>query len=138
MHPSNWSGAVRFGLPGLLVGVVLAGGFGTFREPFAQAQGLKTPTAERPKSTAPAGDASSTIAFTSQSNTGGQLLYLIDTHTRAFAIYQVDPDNPKGKVKLEAVRRYDFDLKLSEYNNQSPEVAAIESMVKKVPGTTRH
>jgi len=58
------------------------------------------------------------------------LLYVIDTRSRAFAVYRVDPTNPKGTVKLEAARQYQWDLKLAEYNNQPPEVAAIESTVK--------
>ena len=59
-----------------------------------------------------------------------QWLYLIDTKSHAFAIYRVDPSNPKGSVKLEAARQYQWDLKLEHYNNQAPEPAAIESMVK--------
>jgi len=59
-----------------------------------------------------------------------QLLYLVDTRGHAFAVYRIDPTNPKGTVKLEAARHYQWDLKLAEYNNQPPEVAAIESTVK--------
>jgi hypothetical protein len=60
----------------------------------------------------------------------GQWLYLIDTRSRAFAIYRIDPSNPKGSVKLEAARQYQWDLKLEHYNNQAPEPGAIESMVR--------
>ena len=59
-----------------------------------------------------------------------QFLYLIDTRARAFAVYRVDPSNPKGTVKLEAARQYQWDLKLAEYNNLPPDVSAIESTVK--------
>jgi len=59
-----------------------------------------------------------------------QLLYLVDTRGHSFAVYRIDPTNPKGTVKLEAARHYQWDLKLAEYNNQPPEVAAIESTVK--------
>ena len=55
-----------------------------------------------------------------------QWLYLIDTKARAFAIYQVDPTNPKGVVKLEAARQYQYDLKLEHYNNLPPEPSAIK------------
>jgi hypothetical protein len=44
-------------------------------------------------------------------------------------VYRVDPQNPKGSLKLEAARQYRWDLKLAEYNNLPPEVSAIESMV---------
>ena len=33
-------------------------------------------------------------------------------------------------TKLEAARQYRYDLKLSEFNNQPPEVSSIEAMVK--------
>ncbi len=84
----------------------------------------------------PSGDSTGTIAFTAllhnnaSGNGAAQLLYLIDTRSRAFAVYRIDPTNPKGAVKLEAARQYQWDLKLSEYNNQAPEPAAIEAAVK--------
>jgi hypothetical protein len=59
-----------------------------------------------------------------------QWLYLVDTKERAFAIYRVDPMNPKGTVKLEASRQYKWDLKLEHYNNQAPEPDAIKATVE--------
>ena len=85
----------------------------------------------------PAVEASGTLAFTSSPGGTAQFLYLIDTKTRAFAIYRVDPANAKGSVKLEAARQYGFDLRLAQYNNQPPEVTAIESMVKTQGPTNR-
>jgi hypothetical protein len=72
------------------------------------------------------------IAFTTSTSGSAQLLYLIDTKARTFAIYRVDPANAAGKgtVKLEAVRQYQFDLRLTGYNNQPPEVKEVESIVK--------
>ena len=66
------------------------------------------------------------------------MLYLIDTKAQAFAVYRVEPTGPKGSgtVKLEAARQYRYDLKLSEYNNQPPEVSAVEAMVR-VDGQVR-
>jgi hypothetical protein len=65
-------------------------------------------------------------------STGGpvQWLYLIDTKSRAFAVYRVDPTSSKGTVKLEASRQYQWDLKLEHYNNQAPEPDAIKATVK--------
>jgi hypothetical protein len=74
------------------------------------------------------GEADGTIAFTTNPNGPVQLLYLIDTRSRAFTIYRVD--SLKGTVKLDAARQYGWDLKLTAYNNLEPQVAAIESMVK--------
>jgi hypothetical protein len=79
------------------------------------------------------GEASGTIAFTTNvaNSTGGaQLLYLIDTRARAFALYRIDPANPNGPLRLEAERQYQWDLKLSDYNNAGLEPAAIEAAVK--------
>jgi len=66
------------------------------------------------------------MAFVTSPAGTSQWLYLIDTKTRAFAIYRVDPTNPKGVVKLEAARQYQYDLKLEHYNNQPPEPSAIK------------
>jgi hypothetical protein len=120
MGPSSerWSGAVRYGLPGLFVGLAAAwaAGAGMARVPEARAQA------------APGGEAHGTIAFTSTTpGTSATLLYLIDSRNQSFAIYRIDP--LKGSVKLEAARRYRGDLRLDEYNNQPPEVAAVEAMV---------
>jgi hypothetical protein len=124
MVAGHWGQAARYGLPGVAVGLALAwfgGGFG----PMARAQGPA----------GPGGDANGTIAFASPtvspSGLPSQMLYLIDTKAQSFAVYRVDPQNPKGTgaVKLEASRQYRWDLKLSEYNNSPPEVSAVESMV---------
>ena len=74
-------------------------------------------------------ESSGTIAFTSGGNGSPQMLFLIDTRSQAFAVYRVDPQNGKGAVKLEAARQYRWDLKLAEFNNQPPDVSAVESMV---------
>ena len=122
MSTGHFGGAARYGLPGLLAGLVLAwwvGGHG----PTARAQGL-----------APGTESNGTIAFTTAVANGSstQMLYLIDTKSQAFAVYRVEPAGSKGTgiVKLEAARQYRYDLKLSEFNNQPPEVSSIEAMVK--------
>jgi len=132
------SGWVRYGVPGVALGLALAWGL-EGRGPSARAQGqppstipmpLPTPGDRTRHAASPAVESSGTIALTSPAAGNAQLLYLIDTKTRAFAVYRVDPSNPKGTVKLEAARQYQWDLKLDEYNNQEPNVAAIESSVK--------
>ena len=106
---------------GLVAGVVLGWAFGYARTPTAMAQA--TPGAMAPV------EAAGTIAFTAPAPESGQLLYILDTRTQAFAVYKVDPRDPKGAVKLEAARQYRWDLKMAEFNNQAPEVATIEAMV---------
>jgi hypothetical protein len=136
MPGRGWGGVVRYGLPGVLLGLALAaGGRGGGRELWAQ-NPLTAPNPmpagpafERPRAaTAPGGEAGGTIAFTTSGNGAMQLLYLIDTKSQAFAIYRVD--SMKGTVKLDAARQYGWDLKLTAYNNLGPEVTAIESMVR--------
>jgi hypothetical protein len=118
MPSAGWRAALKFGVPGLVLGIFLAATFGIGQAPSALAQAPRS------------AEASGTLAFTSGGPTNSQWLYLIDTKSQAFAIYRVDPGNPKGMVKLEAARHYLWDLKLAEYNNLPPEVGAIESMVR--------
>lgn len=133
----GWSGWVRYGLPGMLFGAVLSCWLGG-REPSARAQqpGVNGTQMSLPQDrsrqggTPPATETGGTIAFSSPAGVNGQLLYLIDTRSRAFAVYRVDPSNPKGTVKLEASRQYQWDLKLSDYNNLDPRPDAIESMTR--------
>ena len=140
MPYSQGSGWIRYGLPGIIVGCIRAlalQGWGV------KALAEQGPTAAAVERANPRGSEAisnnGTIAFTTQSGVGGsaQLLYLIDTRSKAFAIYRVDPNNSKGTVKLEAARQYQWDLKLAEYNNQEPNVAAIESTVKSLGQPTR-
>jgi hypothetical protein len=95
----------------------------------ATARSSETGRSAGPRSTA-LGEGSNTLAFITETGSPAQWLYLIDTKKRAFAIYRIDPSNPKGTVKLEASRQYKWDLELEHYNNQAPEPAAIEATVK--------
>jgi len=110
--------AARCGVTGVLAGLALAWCLGAGRAPAATPSPTPTPA-----------ESNGTLAFTSGGPGSAQWLYLIDTKTQALAVYSVNPQNPKGTLKLEAVRQYRWDLKLAEYNNQPPEVATIESMV---------
>jgi hypothetical protein len=148
------SGMVRFGLPGLVLGVALCWGSG-MRGPEAAAQSdrgggsaANSPSSARSSDgnrAQPAGrqntmgETNGTLALI----TGGagisgqsQWLYLIDTKNRSFALYRIDPANPKGIVKLEASRQYEWDLKLEHYNNQPPEPDAIKATVQTLSRST--
>jgi len=119
----------RYGLPGLLLGLVMASGGRGGRELWAQAPiPHATPAQPAPDRARSGGEAGDTIAFTTNANGSAQLLYLIDTRTRAFVIYRVD--TTKGTVKLDVARQYGWDMKLTAFNNLDPQVTAIESMVK--------
>jgi hypothetical protein len=149
------SGMVRYGLPGLVLGVALCWGTGV-RGPEAAAQsdrgGAPGSAAQTASPTRPAdgnraqpgrqntlGETNGTLALITGSlgNAGqSQWLYLIDTKNRSFALYRIDPNNPKGIVKLEASRQYEWDLKLEHYNNQPPEPDAIKATVQTLSRST--
>ena len=119
MSSGGWCAAVRFGVPGVLVGLIAAWALGVGRAPSARADAPGLP------------QANGTIAFTSSTpGSAQQWLYLIDTRAQSFAVYRVDPQSAKGTVKLEAARQYRWDMQMSEYNNLPPQVSAVESMVR--------
>lgn len=143
------SGWIRFGLPGLALGLILASGRGiTGEQAAAQGPGPQA----RPATggigkgrSAPTGSAASAkgvtsgesggiLALVAESGTASpiQWLYVIDTKKRAFAIYRVDPSNPQGCVKLEASRQFRWDLDLDQYNNQGLEPADVKARVEAV------
>ncbi len=137
----RWSDAVRFGAPGVILGLALACVIGGQRG--LQAQGpSKAPIGTRPGAGMSAGESNGTMALVAPLHLDGagpaaQVLYLIDTKTQAFAIYRVDPTNSKGAVKLEGARQYHWDLRLQEFNNQEPEVRVVKSNVEGTGSNTR-
>ncbi len=137
-------GMARYGLSGVILGAAIswmAGAHGPLAEAQTRAggeggsqvsmpgRGTETGRALQGRVVA-SGEANGTLAMVTAPGGPAQWLYLIDTKSHAFAIYRLDPTDHKGTVKLEAARQYQWDLKLEHYNNQSPEPAAIESMVK--------
>jgi hypothetical protein len=132
-------GAARYGLPGLILGIGLAWVLGA-RGPEVVAQtGPGGPRVANSGSTetnrsggqrpVAGGEVNGTLALITTSGSS-QWLYLVDTKDHAFALYRIDPTNPKGVVKLEASRQYRWDLKLEHYNNQAPEPDAIKATVE--------
>ncbi len=135
-------GVVRFGLPGLVMGLVVAwisglrgpevlGQTGSAGSQAANPGSARSAEGNRGPASRPVagGDVNGTLALITTAGPS-QWLYLVDTKERAFAIYRVDPMNPKGTVKLEASRQYKWDLKLEHYNNQAPEPDAIKATVE--------
>jgi hypothetical protein len=140
---------MRFGLPGLALGVLVTWGWVLSGERVAaqvpgqdsrSATGGSTqgrPVASpggQPAKAATMGEAGGILALVSSPQGTGpaQWLYLIDTKKRAFAIYRVDPTNPQGCVKLEASRQFRWDLDLDQYNNQGLEPADVKARVDAV------
>jgi hypothetical protein len=144
------SGMARYGLPGLVLGIAVCWGAGirgleawaqTDRGGASSAQAGPSRSSEvsRPQSTRPTttGEANGTLAVITNGPGQAQWLYLIDTKSRAFALYRIDPMNSKGIVKLEASRQYEWDLKLEHYNNQPPEPDAIKATVQTLSRTAQ-
>ena len=139
-------GLARFGLPGLVLGLAIAWGGGLPGEPVAAQQTQSGSV--RPAPTGPVGngraeaprtqsakavtanDSGGMLALITNPSGPTQWLYLIDTKQKSFAVYRIDPANPKGTVKLEASRQYRWDLELDEYNNQGLEPSDVEARVK--------
>ncbi len=138
------SGFVRYGLPGMALGIFVSWCCGFKIEP-AAAQGPNVyrqgvtgvPRAAEPTRGAArrivsgeSGGILALIATPSGPGNPAQWLYLIDTKKQAFAIYRVgDPSNSKGTVKLEAARQFRWDLELDQYNNQGLEPADVKARV---------
>jgi hypothetical protein len=142
------SGVARFGVPGVLLGVGLAWFFAARGPALAaqaggdggqtvQAGAARPAEGSRPARPSASGDANGILALVTGTAGTTQWLYLIDTKDRAFALYRIDPTNPKGIVKLEASRQYKWDLKLEHYNNQPPEPDAIKATVDTLVRTTQ-
>lgn len=74
------------------------------------------------------GSAPEVVAFTADAVNGGQVLYLIDPKQKVVSLYEFD--TKKAKLKLAAVRHYEADQQLSEFNNEPPTVAEIEKLVR--------
>ena len=109
--------ALHFGLPGMVLGVAMAWVLGgTLSHQLKARQ-------------APLGGQGGLIALTTEaaSSPGTTRLFLIDPRGQSMAIYKID-GLKGGSIKLEAARQFGADLKLSEYNNLPPEVAAVEAM----------
>ena len=101
------SGWVRFGVPGVVLGLALAGWRGgevsSVRGPGFNGVAMPNAGAARSSTAAvAAATAGGTVVLSTPVGVNAQLLYLIDTNTRALAVYRIDPSNPKGMVKLEA------------------------------------
>jgi hypothetical protein len=102
-------------LTGLLFGVLLG------QRPVAQL------VAQQPVS---AGNAGSLQVVMSGDPEKSQWVTIVNPSSQSLAIYRFEPNNPRGSLKLEAVRQIRWDLLLSEYQNQPPEVSAVESMTR--------
>ncbi len=113
---------LRFGLPGLLLGV--AGCWFVSNGPKVAAQAT-TPLRA-------GSNDGSTIAMTTGALGAEQRLYLIDTKKQTFAIYKIDKD---GWIELLSVRRYQADMELSEFNNKKPTVSEIQETVHSLQPT---
>jgi hypothetical protein len=108
-----------FGVPGAMLGIVGAWMLGVGSPRGVQAQGGPAQAT---------GNGLMALTTSAPGDPGGTRLVLIDQRTQAMAIYKIDGFKG-GSIKLESARQFGPDLRLSEYNNLPPEVAAVEAMV---------
>lgn len=146
MSGQAWMSWVRYGLPGVLLGLAMAWMISGRIDPVAQAQ---TPGQPGPRVANPPispgtprggvvsqGENNGTIVMrTTNAQDGSEWLYLIDTREQVFAIYRMEPSD-RGLIKLIGVRKYSWDLKVTEWNNLPPDVNAIQAAVTS-QGTNR-
>lgn len=68
------------------------------------------------------------ITFMAPAADNRQQLTVIDPRTLAMAVYHVDTTT--GAVALKSVRNIQWDLRMSEFNGQSPTPREIQSMLQ--------
>lgn len=107
-----------YGLPGAFLGLALAWALGG-----SAARGVHAETGS-----ASSANGLMSLTISAPGDPGTTRLVLIDPRSQAMAVYKIDGFKG-GSIKLEAARQFGSDLKLSEYNNLPPEVAAVEAMV---------
>lgn len=84
--------------------------------------------AQRPGPTARESVADSGLmALPSTSADNAQLVTLVDSRTRAMAVYRIDPST--GKIKLLSVRNINWDLQVLELNSENPLPQEIRSLL---------
>ena len=69
-----------------------------------------------------------TAVFSAEKSANGQLVFVVDPRAQVLSVYEFD--TKKSRLKLAAVRHYAADHQLSEYNNEAPNVADIEKLVR--------
>lgn len=141
-QPGFGSGlGARCGVFGLLAGAALgwfAGGAGVSPVSESRAEFQDAPFAARSAGRPPgvpaasaSGSADGSLAFLSPHPQGGDRLVLIDTNGKSLAVYRIDPAvGSQGVLKLEAVRKYAYDLSLTEFNNMEPKVSDIQRILQ--------
>jgi hypothetical protein len=74
----------------------------------------------------PAIDSSSLVTHFQDQPTGPTVLTVVDPQTHVLAVYHISRDN--GEIKLKAVRNFELDLRLIDFNGGSPKPEEIRKM----------
>ena len=83
----------------------------------ADAQQAYTPATVRP---------SDLVTHFQDQQTGPTVLTVVDAQTRVLAVYHISRDS--GEIKLKAVRNFELDLRLMDFNGGSPKPEEIRKM----------
>jgi hypothetical protein len=117
---------LRYGVPGLILGIVFWSVFGTGR--VLEAQGV----GGRPGLPSKDFDTSSTsgVIVTTIASGMNQRMFVVDTKKQVIAVY----DFSAKSMRLVAIRRYQADLGLTEFNNDEPRVSDIQKTLESMSG----
>ena len=74
------------------------------------------------------------LAFCGEGDAEHRLLTVVEPTQRVICVYQIDVAS--GQIALRSVRNIEADLKLLEYNGQSPHPQEVRSMTERVTRRT--
>ena len=77
---------------------------------------------------APAGVGGDLIVVPMTTGDKGQMLSIVDPRTRMLCVYRVDPVT--GKIALKSARNLNWDLLLTNLNNEAPLPQEIQSLLE--------
>ena len=114
---------------GLLFATGLVLGFGMVQAdgPLLYGQRPAAVSAPVPSGTARTAQAGDCVAMWSDGTGGPQQLLVLDSRTRALAVYHVDRNS--GQVVLKSARNLQADLLLDEFNSGEPSPQEIRSLL---------
>jgi hypothetical protein len=100
------------------LGVLLFCVFGPCERAMAQQRGIS----------GPAGVGGDLIVVPMPSGEKGQVLSIVDPRGRMLCVYRIDPLT--GKIALKSARNLNWDLQMTNYNNEAPLPQEIQSLLE--------
>ncbi len=117
---------LRYGVPGVILGIVVWAALGTGRVLEAQGVGGRPGVPSKEFDTSSA----SGVIVTTVASGMNQRMFIVDTKKQVIAVY----DFSAKSMRLVAIRRYQADLGLTEFNNDEPRVSDIQKTLESMSG----